>query len=118
MLLTVTSVKYVESATDLGEVNTPTRGIYARVAMTATNAGPSPGIFDYANMVWVSPAGEVIPGTDALGARPDSIPTTTLQPGQHVSGVAFYDVSAKGGQLEYGIYTGQPPLITITLPPG
>ncbi|MBF9071753.1 DUF4352 domain-containing protein [Streptacidiphilus fuscans] len=117
MRLAVTKVAYVSSVMDLGTPQPATRGVLVRVTMTATNIGSNPGVFDSANFQWVSPSGQVIPNVDTAGSAPDAIPTVTLQPGQHASGVATYDVSAKGGRLEYVIYTGQSPLITIDLPP-
>lgn len=116
MRLTVSKVEYPSSVIDLGTPAAPSRGVFVRVTMTATNVGSNPGMFDYGNFVWVSPAGQVIPNTATAGAEPETIPTVTLQRGQYVTGVATYDVSAKGGQLQYVIYTGQSPLITINLP--
>lgn len=116
MRLAVTKVAYVSSVMDLGTPQPPTRGVLVRVTMTATNAGSAPGVFDSGNFQWVSPTGQVIPNTTTAGTAADAIPTVTLQPGQHVTGVATYDVSAKGGQLQYVIYTGQPPLVTVNLP--
>ncbi|WP_042389678.1 DUF4352 domain-containing protein [Streptacidiphilus melanogenes] len=116
MRLTVAKVAYVSSVIDLGTPQPPTRGVLVRVTMTTTNVGNAPGAFDSGNFQWVSPSGQVIPNTVTAGTAPDAIPTVTLQPGQHVTGVATYDVSAKGGQLQYVIYTSQPPLVTINLP--
>jgi hypothetical protein len=114
--LTVTGVAYVTSVTDALGVNTPTRGLYARVTMTATNIGTNPGVFDDANFVWISPQGQAIPNTACLGAAPDTIPTVTMQPGQNVSGVASYDVPARGGQLQYEIGVDLPVSVTVDLP--
>jgi hypothetical protein len=119
MRLTVTAVTYATSLPQPygASPTAPTRGVFAKVTMTATNVGSNPGVFDSSNFQWVSPSGQVIPHVDITNLNSNAIPTVTLQPGQHSTGVAVYDVSAKGGQLEYVIYTGQSPLVTVNLPP-
>jgi hypothetical protein len=117
----VNSIKYATSVPAPGASPfKPARGFYIVMSLTVTNVGQAAGLFNSANFVWVSPTGQVVPdtGTTLGGAAPDQgQEDTTLQPGQHATGTAYFDVPSKGGRLEYEIINGQPPLLTISLPP-
>ncbi|MEV6005640.1 DUF4352 domain-containing protein [Streptomyces sp. NPDC051976] len=116
----VNSIKYATSVPGPGgSPFRPTRGVYIVMSLTVTNAGQFAGSFNAPNFVWVSPAGQVVPdvGTTLGGAAPDqSQEDTTLQPGQHATGTEYFDVPAKGGQLNYEIGSGTAPLLVISLP--
>ncbi|MFD7735306.1 DUF4352 domain-containing protein [Kitasatospora phosalacinea] len=119
--MTLNGVEYRSSIARTGSSPAvPNRGVYALVSLKVANTGTSPGLFNSPNLVWVSPDGQAVRDTAVL--MPDVTPGTesldaTVQPGQHVTGTAVFDVPAKGGQLQYEI-TGQAPLFVLQLPPG
>ncbi|MFJ9460912.1 DUF4352 domain-containing protein [Kitasatospora sp. NPDC101447] len=101
--------------------STPSRGLYLLVSLTVTNVGTAAGYFTGANFRWTSSSGQTIPHSSVaiLNAGGDyGQADTTLQPGQHATGTEAYDVPERGGRLDYEIYSGQPPLLTLTLPSG
>ncbi|RPE27906.1 uncharacterized protein DUF4352 [Kitasatospora cineracea] len=118
--VTLDGVEYRSSIVRTGSSPAiPNRGVYALVSLTVANTGASPGLFNSPNLVWVSPDGQAVRDTAVL--VPDVTPGTesldsTVQPGQHVTGTAVFDVPARGGQLQYEI-TGQAPLFVLQLPP-
>lgn len=115
----VNSVDYRTKTTEEGASSTPDRKYFALVSLTVKNTGDTPGSFEGANFVWVSPDKERIQDAGVagvLGVPNAEAASTTFQPGQSATGTEVFDLPQKGGQLDYEIDQGAAPLLTINLP--